>query len=275
MAITVWTKWKRSRTEKTDRTKFEEGFATWLPSPLTESQIAAAVSHWPETLVVAGAGSGKTTLLLGRAKYLVESGRVQPGRTLALAFNRSAAEELTERALRADVDLKAMTFHGYGNSVLNQDARVGGVAFGEEQDVTKFFMNQISASISLDPKRLLIRFFSEMLVPFREQSAFATMADYAAFARAIPLTLSNTRVKSHGEFVIANYLFARAFVLSTRQSTKEVNEASGTGPILRSLVRRIRRSTSNTSELTPMATLLPSLTEISTTGTWTGSDALT
>lgn len=209
MTFNVWTNWKRSRTEKSDRTRFEEGFARWLPSPLTKSQVAAAVSRWPETLVVAGAGSGKTTLLLGRAKYLVESGRVQPGRILALAFNRSAAEELTERALRADVDIRAMTFHSFGNSVLNQDARVGGVAFGEEQEVAKFFTNQISASISLDPKRLLTRFFSEMLVPFREQSTFVTMADYAAFARAIPLTLSNTRVKSHGEFVIANYLFAR------------------------------------------------------------------
>ena len=120
MAITILKNWKRSRTEKVNRTRFGDGFATWLPSPLTESQVAAAVSRWPETLVVAGAGSGKT-ILLGRAKYLVESGRAQPGSTLALAFNRSAADELNERSGRAEVQLKAMTLHGFGNSVLSLD----------------------------------------------------------------------------------------------------------------------------------------------------------
>lgn len=204
-------KLKRSRinSEEVDRHRFAERFATWLPKPLTQSQISAVVSHFPETLVVAGAGSGKTTLLLGRAKYLLEAGRAEPGRILALAFNRSAAIELQERAEAISVSLKAMTFHGFGNSVLNAEGRVGGVAFSDEQVLDRFFAERVSSLLVADPKGRLSRFFSEMLMPVRDHGDFKSMADYAAYAKAIPRTLSNHRVKSHGEFVIANYLFSR------------------------------------------------------------------
>jgi DNA helicase-4 len=207
--FSFWHSWRRSKAEKADRRKFAEGFTTWLPDPLTESQIDAAVSRAQETLVVAAAGSGKTTLLLGRAKYLIESGRAQPDRILALAFNRSAATELQERSEAVGVPMKAMTFHGFGNSLLNYEGRIGGVAFGDELSLDKFFAERVAAAINLDPRGKLAIFFSEMLVPVRDHSEFKTLADYAAYARAIPRTFSKHRVKSHGEFIIANYLFSR------------------------------------------------------------------
>jgi DNA helicase-4 len=85
----MWLSFQQRRWEKRERRRFANGFATWLPKPLTESQISAVVSYSPETLVVAGAGSGKTTLLLARAKYVVESQRSRPDRIPALAFNRT------------------------------------------------------------------------------------------------------------------------------------------------------------------------------------------
>jgi DNA helicase-4 len=181
----IWLSFRQRRWEKRDRRRHEEGLATWLANPLTESQISAVVSYAPDTLVVAGAGSGKSTLVLGRAKYLVESGRAQPDRILALAFHKSAAVELEERSKAAGVPLKAMTFHGYGNAVLNANGRLGGVAFSDDQVLEKFFDNHVSESLGSDPDGRLIRFFSEMLVPFRDHSNFKTIEDYAAYARAI------------------------------------------------------------------------------------------
>ena len=178
----IWLTFKQRSREKRDRRRFANGFATWLPKPLTASQISAVVSYAPETLVVAGAGSGKTTLLLARAKYLVES---------------------------TGVPMKAMTFHGFGNALLNQNGRLGGVAFGEDQVVQKFFEDHATESLNSDHGDRLIKFFSEMLVPFRDHAEFETLEDYSAYVRAIPRTLANQRVKSHGELIIANYLFRR------------------------------------------------------------------
>lgn len=167
------------------------------------------MSRAPETLVVAGAGSGKTTLLLARAKYLVESGRAEPTRILALAFNKSAADELQERSDAIGIPMKAMTFHGFGNMLLNSNGRLGGVAFGENQVVQRFFAEHVSASLASDSEKRLLKFFSEMLVPVRDHNEFRTLNEYSAHARAIPRTLSNHQVKSHGELIIANHLYSR------------------------------------------------------------------
>ena len=172
--------------------------------------MQAAVSHAPETLVLAGAGSGKTALLLGRTKYLVESQRTSPERILALTFNSSASEEIRQRAARADITLNASTFHKFGNDLLNSQGRRGGVAFAEDHERQRFMEEQIRkqlASPTTGPS--ILEFFSEMLVPFRHHEQFSTLTDYAAFAKAMPRTFGNERVKSHGELVIANYLFRR------------------------------------------------------------------
>jgi DNA helicase-4 len=167
------------------------------------------VTYAPEALVVAGAGSGKTTLLLARAKYLEESGRSSPIGVLALAFNRAAAQEIQERADATGIHLTAMTFHSFGNSILNFKGRLGGVAFPEEQEKVKFFDERIAESLADTSRSRLLEFFSEMLIPVKDQSTFKTMNDYSAYMKAIPRTFSKHRVKSHGEFVIANYLFCR------------------------------------------------------------------
>jgi len=197
------------RLEKRDRIQYAHGFATWLPTPLTESQTSAVVSYSPETLVIAGAGSGKTTLLLARAKYLVESERAHPTRILALAFNRPAAKEIQQRADAASIPMTALTFHSFGNSILNANGRRGGVAFAESQETERFFGECIGASLASSSHSILMKFFSEMLIPVKDQSQFTTLNDYAAYTKAIPRTFSNMRVKSHGELVIANYLFSR------------------------------------------------------------------
>lgn len=189
-----------------DRKKFDEGFRTWLPFPMTSSQIRAAVSRSPSTLVIASAGSGKTTLLLGRAKYLQESGRALKGEVLVLAFNSDAVKEIQARADAANIPLTAKTFHGFGYEVANRNGRRGGVAFSEDQDIENF-LKQCIERLMFDEGTTLITFFSEMLVPFRPHQTFRTIEEYAAYSAQMPRSLQNDRIKSHGELVIANFLF--------------------------------------------------------------------
>ena len=196
--------------ERTDKGKFREVFQRFQSFPLTQSQVAAAVSHYKETLVVAGAGSGKTSLLLGRAKYLVDSNRAVAPNILTLAFNKDAASELESRAKSLDLDIVAQTFHGFGNAILKDEDRGTGVAFGDQGTVSKFLKTEFER-IEDSPAGLTIaKYFSQELVPFKQHEEFENLSEYAAFIRSsIPITLSDDRVKSHGEWLIANYLFCQ------------------------------------------------------------------
>ena len=75
-------------------------------------------------LVVAPAGSGKTTTLVARVAWLVDGG-ADPGTVTVVAFNKRAAEELTERLDAALAPLgvvagavRVRTFHALGREIL-------------------------------------------------------------------------------------------------------------------------------------------------------------
>src|SRR4051812_49827282 len=63
---------------------------------LAPDQRAAATADRGPILIVAPAGSGKTTTLVARVTWLVDGGS-DPGSVTVVAFNKRAAEELTER----------------------------------------------------------------------------------------------------------------------------------------------------------------------------------
>lgn len=196
--------------ERSDKGKYREVFQRFQSFPLTQSQVAAAVSHFKETLVVAGAGSGKTSLLLGRAKYLVNSGRAVGPQILTLAFNKDAATELEARAKSLELDIVAQTFHGFGNTILKDDERGRGVAFGDQGSIAKFLQAEFEKMEESPAALSIAKYFSQELVPFKEHNDFENLSEYAAFIRSsIPITLSDDRVKSHGEWLIANYLYCQ------------------------------------------------------------------
>ncbi len=91
---------------------------------LAPDQRAAATAPPGPLLVVAPAGSGKTTTLVARVAWLVDGG-VDPGTITVVAFNKRAAEELTERLDAALAPLGAAagavrvrTFHALGREIL-------------------------------------------------------------------------------------------------------------------------------------------------------------
>ncbi len=214
---------RRGAKERKARSKYKELFTYTLTKRLNKSQQKVATSFAPETLVVAGAGTGKTSALLGRAKYLITDERVTASETLLLAFNKKAAEEIAERAEKMDLDVVSRTFHGFARQVIiksvdqlgkaspsdfNSMESLEGIAFSKEKDLIDFIEKFYDNGINENTKQLLQQFFSQLLVPYFHHDEFKNIEEYAQFVRSgIPLTLSGDRVKSHGEWLISNYLF--------------------------------------------------------------------
>jgi DNA helicase-4 len=201
---------RRSYRERRDKNRFRELVDVAEYVSLSEEQVIAATSHAKETLVVAGAGSGKTMVLVGRAKYLVAE-RTTEDKILMLAYNKDAAEELSKRTKASGIQVTAKTFHGFGNSVLKAPGERTGVAFGSDGDVTKFLADQLKHGLNQKSRDELARYFANELVPKRDYSDFRDLNEYSAYVRAtIPRTLMDEQVKSHGEWQIANFLFANS-----------------------------------------------------------------
>lgn len=193
------------------RWRYRKLFRTFQRFPLTKAQVRAATSFARETLVIAGAGSGKTALLLSRAKYLLKSKRATSSQILFLAFNRKAADEIEQRSKALGLDLEARTFHGFGNSVLRRELGTRAVVFTEDHEIERFIKQHFEAlAESPATATRLAEFMSRFLVPHRDVSAFKDLNEYSAFVRTIPKTLQGERVKSHGEWLIANFLWKQS-----------------------------------------------------------------
>ena len=214
---------RRGVKERKARSKYKELFTYALTKKLNKSQQKVATSFAPETLVVAGAGTGKTSALLGRAKYLIADQRVSGPETLLLAFNKKAAEEIAERAEKMGLDIVSRTFHGFARQVIiksvnqlgkespsdfNSMESLEGIAFSNDKDLNEFIQKFYDQEIDENTRNLLQQFFSQLLVPYFPHEEFNNIEEYAQFVRSgIPLTLSGDRVKSHGEWLISNFLF--------------------------------------------------------------------
>jgi len=200
---------RKSYRERRDKNKLRELATVTKEFNLSEEQVNAATSHFKETLVVAGAGSGKTSVIIGRAKYLVDFERALPEQILMLAYNKDAAIELSTRAEASEIAVTAQTFHAFGNSVIREQGARTGAAFGGDGEVTLFLAKQLSHGLLEESRKDLARYFWRELVPTRDYGEFKNLTEYATYVRGtVPRTLMDERVKSHGEWLIANYLYA-------------------------------------------------------------------
>lgn len=214
---------RRGVKERKARSKYKELFTYTLTKTLNKSQQKVATSFAPETLVIAGAGTGKTSALLGRSKYLITDERVKAEETLLLAFNKKAAEEISERAHKMELNVVSRTFHGFARQILAQSVRehgksspsdfnslesLEGIAFSKDEEIAEFIEKFFNSYIENDKDHMLEQYFSLLMVPQYSHENFTTIEEYAQFVRSgIPVTLAGERVKSHGEWLIANFLF--------------------------------------------------------------------
>lgn len=97
-----------------------------IPEHVNEQQQAAIQHGQGPLLIVAGAGTGKTTVVTERIANLILNRQVPSDNILALTFTDKAAGEMQERVEKimpyGYVDLWVMTFHGFGQRLLQNHA---------------------------------------------------------------------------------------------------------------------------------------------------------
>lgn len=97
-----------------------------IPEQVNEAQQAAIQHGQGPLLIVAGAGTGKTTVVTERIANLIMNHQVPSDNILALTFTDKAAGEMQERVEKilpyGYVDLWVMTFHGFGQRLLQTHA---------------------------------------------------------------------------------------------------------------------------------------------------------
>lgn len=185
--------------------------------PLTAAQRRACVVAEDNNLVLAGAGTGKTSVMIGRAGYLIASGRAKPDEILMLAYGRKAADEMQERQDSRLAEWitgstpTIKTFHALGLEII-------GKAEGKRPDLTvmaedglrftQFIDEAIASQCEEDEYRQrLVRYCGTERFPYRNWFDFTSEAEYLEYVRTNELrTLKGEVVKSFEEVFIANYL---------------------------------------------------------------------
>ena len=193
-------------------------FDTIETSPLTNEQAEAVVCFDNRVQVLAAAGSGKTSVMVARAAYAVSRGFVAPDRILLLAFNRAAAAELQDRIVArfaaAGLDstgVRASTFHAFGLDVIgratNEKPRLASwLDQGRETEMVLEIVRGLRETSGSFRYRwdLYRTLFADAPTSLEEDDPdgydHATrQTGYRTFAGQV--------VKSHGERLIANFLY--------------------------------------------------------------------
>lgn len=191
-------------------------FDTVEKNPLTDEQAHACICMDDSVLIVAAAGSGKTSTMVAKTGYVLHEGLATPDQILLLAFNRDAANELSERVTEqlksvSDIDkVKSQTFHGFGLEVI-------GIATGKKPTLAPW----VESGRDLQEMSEIIEFLCERDGDFkREWDIFRTVYARDLGKLGAPtepeilrdgvrgfLTANNEVVKSKEERLIADWLF--------------------------------------------------------------------
>lgn len=193
---------------------FSQFFDQVETNPLTEMQRRAIVIHEDNTLVIAGAGSGKTSVIVAKAGYLLQKKLCSENSLLLLAFNRNAAEEISERIQnRLKTSVEARTFHSLGLDII---AKVEGKkpSLDKTSSDHQELLNKLRSFITelnntnAHFNNLLKTYFQSFFAPYYSNFEFKTLGDYYQYLRNYEIrSLQRDLVKSYEECEIANYLY--------------------------------------------------------------------
>ncbi len=195
------------------RSRYRKYFDTIEKFPLTRRQRQAIIVDEKRCLVIAGAGTGKTATIIGKIGFLIKSGKAKPEEILGIAYNNKAAKEMKARVQeKIGSDVKIGTFHSIGKEILDQSGYPSRPhEFIDQEEKLLSFMNLILKHClkTEDFGNLYSQYFKNHEFPnIDEVRDFKTMSEYANWLRSNKLlTLNREIVKSHGELLIANFLF--------------------------------------------------------------------
>ena len=220
---------RNGRYVESELVRMDEFFNAIERLPLTLEQRRAAVISEDRNLVVAAAGSGKTSVVVAKIGYALTTGACRPAEVLALAFNKTAAEELRERTLRrleekvADLSqMRAQTFHKLGLEIIAAaEGRKPSLApwATETADNAGAIIQELVDELSQRDVAFLLRWHLFRAIaarPIESVARFKSMAEYDAHLAQVGQvgggedgirTLNGELVKSMEEAAIANWLF--------------------------------------------------------------------
>lgn len=202
-----------------EATACKDFFAQVERSPLTDEQVRAVVCLDDRVQVIAAAGSGKTSTMVAKAGYVLHRKLVPAEKILLLAFNTDAAKELTQRIrdrlvpLGLDGDcVQAKTFHAFGLEIIGQaTGKKPSVAPWVEDGSDLAKLMTIVDRLRDTETVFRLKWDLFRLVLSRGLPAFSqagTPADPHTGNSSEDLrTLQGELVKSHGERLIADWLF--------------------------------------------------------------------
>lgn len=184
---------------------------------LTKEQMRAIVAFDNRVQVVAAAGSGKTSVIVARICYAILRGFVKPEEILVLTYNKAAAQELQSRldqafqTLSIGSQVKASTFHAYGLKLIQEHATMVSV---EPPRVSKWaespwdlkVLQKIVDDLKASSEEFSTKWESWRLL-FGDLPLSLEKASEETFDDALLETFDGTLVRSHGERLIANWLF--------------------------------------------------------------------
>ncbi|PKG56169.1 UvrD-helicase domain-containing protein [Shewanella sp. GutDb-MelDb] len=184
-------------------------------NPLTDKQRLACVIDDDNNLLLAGAGTGKTSVMVGRAGYLVESGKAQASEILLLAYGRKAADEMDQRIkdkLGTD-EINASTFHRLGLKIIAAVERTAPSLspWADDEKAKDNWVQQTLAALleDQDYRQQLFEYFSQFYYVEKSPFDFDSEGEYFEYLNDNDIrTLKAERVKSFGELYIANWLFS-------------------------------------------------------------------
>ena len=169
--------------------RFKNYFDSVESEPLTISQRQAIITHEDNTLVIAGAGSGRTSVIVAKAGYLIEKGIYNEDEILLVAFNKSAADEITERIRkRIRANVRSTTFHALGLGIISEvDKKKPSLAKTAENDRSlKQKIQDILSDLLLEDKsaiNLVTMYFQSYFAPYKSAFDFKELGDYYKYVK--------------------------------------------------------------------------------------------
>ncbi|MHA1684712.1 MAG: UvrD-helicase domain-containing protein [Promethearchaeota archaeon] len=192
---------------------FFDGHDDGLKYPLDENQRRAIVKDDRHNLIVAGAGSGKTSVLTTKIAYLIRrEDAIAPDRILALAFTRTAAEEMQTRLQRDfGIDVEISTFHSLGRKILNAErSRKPRILFDGSSQKKNELIEHLFKDVTSEPRfqAHLLTYLAYYNTQEPDEDSFEDKILYYKYMRNKKYTtLNRKKVKSISEKNIGNFLF--------------------------------------------------------------------
>ena len=182
---------------------------------LDDEQLSACARPERRLLIRARAGSGKTRTLCARASVAIHDERLDPDQVLIVAFNKSAALEVTKR-MQKDFGCtsfqNARTFHSLAYQLAKPKKQL---LFDEGRHPSKraqtvFVQRLLERVLKAKPavKQMLYEFFRKEIEEIERIGRDLSPTDYRLFRRSLEqVSLAGERVRSTGEKYIADFLF--------------------------------------------------------------------